>query len=223
LLYQLSYAPTLSEFNTLSGTPIGRAAFAAFSRPGHDPGVESTKPESQRAFHQRKPPLAPLPLIFRRFVQPLKCPVWQGIQPQQPLTGASPVHTMVAESPRRLSMPKNRIGVLLASFLSMVFTLTLTALPAQATLRTVNAPNAFETDCNDINTANIVVGFFIDNNGVTHGFAIEDGGFKIINAHGSTSTLLYGINNHNQAVGWYIDHSNITHGLMIDSTGQTTI
>lgn len=119
-------------------------------------------------------------------------------------------------------MSKNRIGVLLASFLSITVLLAVSALPARATLVTINAPNAFETDCNDVNTANTVVGFFIDNNGVTHGFALINDKFTIVNVPGASATLLYGINNNNKAVGWYTDASGVTHGLVIDSTGHTT-
>jgi|HubBroStandDraft_6_1064221.scaffolds.fasta_scaffold08062_4 hypothetical protein len=114
-------------------------------------------------------------------------------------------------------MPKNRIGTLLASFLTIAVSLTLSALPARAALKSIDAPNAFETDCNDINTADIVVGFFIDNSGVTHGYALINKKFNIVNVPGSTATLLYGINNKNQAVGWYTDSSGVTHGMMINA------
>lgn len=114
-------------------------------------------------------------------------------------------------------MPKNRIGVLLSTFLSIVVSLTLTAQSAQAQFKTIDGPNAFETDCNDINTANIVVGFFVDNNGGTHGFAQIGNSFKTVDVPGATATLLYGINNKNQAVGWYTDTSGVTHGMALDA------
>ncbi|MGO9648903.1 MAG: hypothetical protein ACLPOO_12700 [Terriglobales bacterium] len=109
-------------------------------------------------------------------------------------------------------MLQKRIGVLLASF---AVCLTLSTQPAHAVLKSIDGPNAFETDCNDINTANTVVGFFIDNSGVTHGFAIVGSKFNTIDVPGATATLLYGINNNNNAVGWYTDSSDVTHGLMI--------
>lgn len=119
-------------------------------------------------------------------------------------------------------MPKNRIGVLLFAFLSIAVSLTLTAQPAwAATYKTIDAPNAFETDCNDINTANTIVGFYIDNGGATHGFVLAGNKFKTVNVPGSTATLLYGINNKNQAVGWYTDSSGITHGVALDAQGHT--
>jgi hypothetical protein len=100
----------------------------------------------------------------------------------------------------------------------------MSALPARATLVTINAPNAFETDCNDINTANTVVGFFIDNSGTTHGFALVNGKFKIVNAPNAFATLLYGINNNNKAVGWYTDNTTgVTHGLVVNPEGHMTV
>jgi probable HAF family extracellular repeat protein len=119
-------------------------------------------------------------------------------------------------------MVKHRIGVLAASFLAITVLLTLSALPARAALKTIDGPNAFETDCNDINTANTIVGFYIDKSGVSHGFALIGTTFKTVDVPGATATLLYGINNHNQAVGWYTDSSGITHGLMINAQLHVT-
>jgi probable HAF family extracellular repeat protein len=117
-------------------------------------------------------------------------------------------------------MPKNKIGLLLAS-LSITVLLTLSALPAHAQLRAVNVPNAFETDCNDINSNNIIVGFFIDNSGVTHGYVLTTK-YTIVDVPGAAATLLYGINNRSKAVGWYTDSADITHGLMIDAAQNVT-
>jgi len=114
-------------------------------------------------------------------------------------------------------MPKNRIGVLLASVLTIAVSLTLSALPAQAGLRSIDAPNATETDCNDINDANILVGFYIDSSGISHGFIAADKTLHTVDIPGSTATLLYGINNNNQVVGWYTDSSATTHGVAINS------
>ena len=118
-------------------------------------------------------------------------------------------------------MPQNRIGVLRVTFLSIALSLTLSALPAWAQYRTIDVPNATETDCNDINTANTIVGFFIDTAG-DHGFALVHNKFNIVNVPGSSATLLYGINNNNVAVGWYTDSSDITHGFKIDAQQTVT-
>lgn len=119
-------------------------------------------------------------------------------------------------------MPKNRTGVLFVAFLSVAVLLTLTAQSARAaTFKTIDAPNAFETDCNDINTANTIVGFYTDNSGVTHGFVLAGTKFKTVNVAGATDTRLYGINNKNQAVGWYTDSSGTTHGVALDAQGHT--
>jgi probable HAF family extracellular repeat protein len=116
-------------------------------------------------------------------------------------------------------MPRNKIGVVSASFM---LCLTLSALPARAALHTIDGPNGFETDCNDINNSNVVVGFYVDNNGVSHGFAQVGQQMKIVDVPGATATLLYGINNHNQVVGWYTDASSVTHGLAMDSHQHMT-
>jgi len=115
-------------------------------------------------------------------------------------------------------MAKNRTGVLLASFLTIAVSLTLSALPAHAVLRTIDGPNATETDCNDINDANVAVGFYVDSSGVSHGFVAAGRTLQTVNVPGATGTLLYGINNHNDVVGWYTDSQSTTHGVAIDST-----
>ena len=96
-------------------------------------------------------------------------------------------------------MPKTRIGVLLSSFLTLTVCLTLSALPARAQYLTIDVPNATETDCNDINTADVVVGFFVDSAAVDHGFALINKKFTTVDIPGSTATLHYGVNNKGQA------------------------
>jgi probable HAF family extracellular repeat protein len=118
-------------------------------------------------------------------------------------------------------MPMNRTRVLLASCLSIAVSLTLSAVPAQAGLKELNAPNAFETDANDINTDNIIVGFFIDNSGHTHGFVYTHK-YTVVDVPSATATFLYGVNNHSTAVGWYTDSSDVTHGLVINAQKQLT-
>ncbi|MGH9498308.1 MAG: hypothetical protein ACRD3L_04135 [Terriglobales bacterium] len=120
-------------------------------------------------------------------------------------------------------MSKNRIGVVLSTFLSVVISLTLTAQSARAAqFKTIDGPNAFETDCNDINNANTIVGFYIDNNGGTHGFALINNQFKTVNVPHATATLLYGLNNKGKAVGWYTDSSSVTHGFVTDAQLHVT-
>jgi len=117
-------------------------------------------------------------------------------------------------------MPKNR--TLIASCVSIMLLLASSALPAMAALKSFDAPNAFETDCNDINNANVVVGFYIDNNGVSHGFALVGNSFKKVDVPGASATLLYGVNNNNQAAGWYTDSSGITHGFVTNAQLKVT-
>src|SRR5580704_14952007 len=118
-------------------------------------------------------------------------------------------------------MPMSRTRVLLASFLSIAVSLTLSAVPAQAGLKELNGPNAFETDANDINNNNVIVGFIIDNSGHTHGYVLTTK-YTVVDVPGATATLLYGVNNHATAVGWYTDSSNVTHGLVVNAQQQVT-
>lgn len=113
-------------------------------------------------------------------------------------------------------MPKTRIGVLLATFLSIALSLTLSALPAWAQLKSFDAPNAFETDCNGVNNNGIVVGFSVDaTTFLNRGFFIQGGRFHMVDV-GVNGTFLYGINNNNQATGWYVDSTGFTHGMVVD-------
>jgi hypothetical protein len=113
-------------------------------------------------------------------------------------------------------MPKTRIGVLLATFLSLVVSLTFSAQPALAQLQSFDAPNAFETDCNGVNNNGIVVGFATDaTTFLNRGFFIQGGRFHMVDV-GVNGTVLYGINNNNQAVGWYTDSTGTAHGMVVD-------
>jgi hypothetical protein len=119
-------------------------------------------------------------------------------------------------------MPNKRIGTLLVSFLALTLSVAMSAVPAQAVLKSIDVPNATETDCNDINTAGTIVGFYVDSSGIDHGFVLVNGKFTTVDVPGATGTLLYGINNHNVAVGWYTDSSDVTHGFSINAAMQVT-
>jgi hypothetical protein len=84
----------------------------------------------------------------------------------------------------------------------------------------INDPNAGKgagqgTTAAAINNGGLIVGFYVDAAGVTHGFA-DNGGFSTIDPTGSKSTLLLGVNNAGMAVGDYIDAGGVMHGLLYD-------
>jgi len=92
------------------------------------------------------------------------------------------------------------------------------------TFTKIDVPNSGETDCNDINTGGIIVGFYVDGFGIQHGFQRTTAGkFAKINYPGSSATLAYGINDKGQVVGWYLDSGGTAHGFKKVGTTFTTI
>ncbi len=80
---------------------------------------------------------------------------------------------------------------------------------------TFAVPEATATFAYQLNTSNQVVGYYIDSNGVTHGYKRDSAGVLTypIDVPGSTGTLLLGNNDSNWGVGRYTDTLGLTHGL----------
>ena len=76
-------------------------------------------------------------------------------------------------------------------------------------------PGATATFAYQLNTANQIVGYYIDANGITHGYTRDSAGILTfpIDVPGSTGTILFGNNDSNFGVGRYTDASGVTHGL----------
>ena len=70
-----------------------------------------------------------------------------------------------------------------------------------------------------INNSQQICGFYIDANGVNHGFLLNFGLFLTLDAPGSTFTQALGLNNNGQVVGDYMDASGATHGFVWTSAG----
>ena len=115
-----------------------------------------------------------------------------------------------------------RARIVLTS-LSIVFLLLSTGALAQYTFTTVDVPGAMETDCNGINRAGVVVGFYLDTSGLAHGFEFVNGSFKFMDVPKSQGTYPYGINDHGQAVGWYADRNFVTHGFLFTGGKLSTL
>jgi YD repeat-containing protein len=91
--------------------------------------------------------------------------------------------------------------------------------PAFVSLRqritTFAVPDATATFAYQLNTSNQIIGYYIDPNGITHGYTRDsDGNLTFpIDVAGSTGTMLLGNNDLNWGVGRYTDASGATHGL----------
>jgi hypothetical protein len=75
-----------------------------------------------------------------------------------------------------------------------------------------------------INNSQQVSGFYIDGNGVNHGFLLNFGQLVTLDAPGSIFTQALGLNNNGQVVGQYMDSQENTHGFVWTAqNGFTTI
>ena len=73
-----------------------------------------------------------------------------------------------------------------------------------------------------VNDAGLVVGYYVDSNGVDHGFVYDGTNFTTIDPPGSTDTLLFGINNAGIITGRFFDAAGVRHGFL-DDNGVFTI
>ena len=69
-----------------------------------------------------------------------------------------------------------------------------------------------------INNSQQVCGFYIDKNGVNHGFWLNTGTLTILDFPGSTFTQALGLNNSNEVVGDYVDAQGLTHGFVYNTS-----
>jgi probable HAF family extracellular repeat protein len=68
-----------------------------------------------------------------------------------------------------------------------------------------------------------VVGFYLDSNGVSHGWELNAGTFTKLNFPNSSSTAAFGINNNSEIVGSYTDASGAMHGFHYSKGTWTSI
>jgi probable HAF family extracellular repeat protein len=75
-----------------------------------------------------------------------------------------------------------------------------------------------------INNSQQISGFYIDANGVNHGFLLNFGRLVTLDAPGSIFTQALGLNNNGQVVGQYMDAQENTHGFVWTAqNGFTTV
>ncbi len=82
-------------------------------------------------------------------------------------------------------------------------------------VKTFAVPDAIATLAYQINRGSQVVGYYIDLDGITHGY-MRDGHGNLtfpIDVPGSTGTILFGNNDSSWGVGRYTDEAGLTHGL----------
>jgi hypothetical protein len=75
-------------------------------------------------------------------------------------------------------------------------------------------PGARQTNGNGINDRKQIVGFFIDAEGVLHGFLLDNGVFSQIDPPGSTETQLGDINDRGHLVGIFVDAGIVGHSFV---------
>ena len=85
----------------------------------------------------------------------------------------------------------------------------------RGTVATFAVPDATATFAYQLNSFNQIIGYYIDSNGLIHGYTRDSAGVLTypIDVPGATETLLLGNNDSNWGVGRYTDTSGVTHGL----------
>jgi|SRR5208282_3586166 len=90
---------------------------------------------------------------------------------------------------------------------------------------TENFPDSMQTQVIGINNHGVSDGFYIDTNGVTHGFIDNNGTFITVDYPGTTFNQLLGINDAGQAAGYYMDAAGLFHPYIYAglNSGEFTI
>ena len=80
---------------------------------------------------------------------------------------------------------------------------SLSRAPEAFSFKTISVPGAQETDAMGINARGNIVGSYVDENGVTHGYLLRDGEFTTITYPGAVMTDARGIGPNGEIVGTY--------------------
>ncbi len=78
----------------------------------------------------------------------------------------------------------------------------------------IDVPDALSTVAHGINNALVVVGEYLDQGGLTHGFVFQDGAFQTVDFPDATATVVKGISTGGLMVGVYTDTDGIEHGFL---------
>lgn len=90
------------------------------------------------------------------------------------------------------------------------------------TVTTFAVPEATATFAYMVNSSNQAIGYYLDSDGLAHGFTRDSAGLLTypVDMPGATGTLLLGNNDSNWGVGRYTDASGVTHGLFYVTPGN---
>jgi probable HAF family extracellular repeat protein len=85
-----------------------------------------------------------------------------------------------------------------------------------------NFPNSAQTQVIGINNAETTVGFYVDQQGTTHGFLQKagDANAQTVDLPGTTFNQLLGINNKDQAAGYFQDAAGLQHAYVHEKNGN---
>src|SRR5580704_4455525 len=89
--------------------------------------------------------------------------------------------------------------------------------------QTIDYPGSLETDVAQSNDAGYAVGWYLDQNRVSHGFLYHQGHFTNYDFPGSLNTALLGINAKNQAVGRHTNAQGYVQGFELQNGIGTNI
>ncbi len=78
----------------------------------------------------------------------------------------------------------------------------------------IDVPDALSTVAHGINISRVVVGEYVDQGGLTHGFVFQDGAFQTVDFPDATATVVKGIGTGGRMVGVYTDADGIEHGFL---------
>jgi probable HAF family extracellular repeat protein len=96
--------------------------------------------------------------------------------------------------------------------------------PAQAgSYHLIQVPNSKTTSANGINNSNQVVGFYIDQQNLIHGFLLSNGKYTTIDYPGGVITEVDGIDDSGVMVGLYTSSDESVHGWISQNNQFTTI
>ena len=85
----------------------------------------------------------------------------------------------------------------------------------------LNIPGSTTAQATGINNSGRVCGFFVDTNGVNHGFLLVGGQFSVLDFPASSGTQALGLNNKGLVVGTYTDSAGNTHGFVYRENAGT--
>jgi probable HAF family extracellular repeat protein len=81
------------------------------------------------------------------------------------------------------------------------------------------------TFANGINNSDLIVGYYVDSKGTSHGFTFDKptGTLTSVDMQGATNTYLYGINNVGEEIGAVVDGNGHTYGFSVSASPDISV